>query len=190
MGPRSPPAWHSQGTPLSSVFPKNPPPADPRACRATPNTDSHVESTQLRGKSLFLQVSAAFSHSSSTIAPKAPAGSENPPFPTRIIRLSQEKRGSCGMDPSRTLHNPQYLILLGLKKSTFPRNKRFSSHVFLELSLSCHWHIRTGAAAPGLLHTNPRTRECFRSGREFPASVSASKSFSCWQWPVGSTAAP
>ncbi|XP_031988161.1 periaxin-like isoform X12 [Corvus moneduloides] len=74
--PKNPPLGDPRSIPNTQI-PKNPPLGDPRSI---PNPDSHMEPPQFCGKSSFLQVPAALSHSTSTPAPKAPSGRENPPI--------------------------------------------------------------------------------------------------------------
>lgn len=105
-------------------------------------------------------------------APKAPAGSEKSSI-SHLDHPAQPRKTGILWDGSLQ-DTPQlpWLMMFDPAWTKYPQ-KDFSGVRNIPGSWSCHCHIRTGAAAPELLHTNPRTQE-FQSGWEFPASVSAS----------------
>lgn len=90
--------------------------------------------------------------------------------PTWIIQLSHSRDLWDGMDPCRTLP------MAGGVQSC---SQQTPTEGFCSISLewdtpSCPCSIRAAAAAaPGLLHSGPGTRECCWDGQEHPACASA-----------------
>lgn len=115
---------------------------------------------------------AALSHSSPTTAPKAPAGSENPQF-FHLDHPAQPRKTGILWDGSfQNVPQPPWLMVLNPAGTKYPQKGfSWSGKTF---PWSCQCHIRSGAAAPGLLHTNPKIQERLWSAQEFPTSASAS----------------
>lgn len=107
-----------------------------------------------------------------TTAPKAPAGSENPQF-SHLDHPAQPRKTGILWDGSfQNIPQPPWAKVLNPAGTKYPKypQKRFPWS-----EKHSQRHIRSGAAAaPGLLHTNPKIQERLRSAQEFPTSASAS----------------